>query len=379
MGMIENLRSRRHEVWQQMSTLADRATTENRAFSGDEQERWNALRAELDRFDERIGSVVESGQRSKDADEAMERLAGGADPFRPERRTWLPSRNEYRSWFEERAVDSGGAFIPTQYAQSYWDHLRARSVVLAADPVVLPVAHAGSLKVPKVTASVTVSGVAENTPITASDPTLDAVTLDPRKFAGLVLASNESLADSQPNLRQVLANDLMRQTATVVDAQMLTGDGTGDNLLGLVGTVGATAADLGTGVSLDGCATMLGELEDANADRPNAVYFMSPTDWSTLRTEKASTAGTYQLQPDVTATEVRSLFGVTVATTTNMPAGTILLADMGQVVVGRSQDVTVQMSEHYAFNADQTALRVTARFDIGVMNPAAVVVGTLSA
>lgn len=379
--LAKRLRDQRHEAWEKAKAISERAVEENRNLNLEEQRQWDAHIADIDKLDERGKELVDAEQRAQDANEAFAAIE--RQPVDPRsgfaERSWLPSRSEYRSWIEERATDSGGAFIPVAYAGTYWDKLRAKSVVLNASPVVLPVEHAGSIQVPQVTASVTVSGVAENATIAPSDPTLANLELDPKKFAALALVSNEALADSHPDLRKVIANDLMKQTATVVDQQMIHGDGTGNNLTGLVNVSGAATADLGGTVSLDGAAGMLATLEENDADRSRGVYFISPTDWATLRTEKASTAGTYQLQPDPSAAEARTLFGVPVATSTNVPSGTLLLADMSQVVVGRSQDVVVQMSTEFAFDSDQTALRVTARFDLGVMNAEALVVGTTSA
>lgn len=51
----------------------------------------------------------------------------------------------------------------------------------------------------------------------------------------------------------------------------------------------------------------------------------------------------------------------------------IILADMSQVVVAVSRDIEVLISEHYAFNADQVAVKATCRYDIGVPQPAGVV------
>jgi HK97 family phage major capsid protein len=62
----------------------------------------------------------------------------------------------------------------------------------------------------------------------------------------------------------------------------------------------------------------------------------------------------------------------TVGTSTD--CSSLILADMSQVVVGVSRDVELMVSTEFAFDKDQVALRVTARYDIGLPNPAAVVV-----
>ena len=49
---------------------------------------------------------------------------------------------------------------------------------------------------------------------------------------------------------------------------------------------------------------------------------------------------------------------------------------MSQVLVGQAKNIELAYSTDYAFNADQTAVRVIARFDIGVVNAAALMVMT---
>jgi hypothetical protein len=49
---------------------------------------------------------------------------------------------------------------------------------------------------------------------------------------------------------------------------------------------------------------------------------------------------------------------------------------MSQVVVAVARDVELLVSLDYAFAADQVAIRVTARYDIDLSQPTAVVVTT---
>jgi HK97 family phage major capsid protein len=137
--------------------------------------------------------------------------------------------------------------------------------------------------------------------------------------------------------------------------------------------------------TLDNFADMVASFEAANADRERAVWFMAPRTWATVRKIK-DTQSRYQLSPVPSTAEDRSLFGLPVRTTTNIPitetVGTstdcshVLLTDMSQVVVARARDVSVELSRDYAFNADQTAVRVVARFDINLMQPLSTVLMT---
>jgi HK97 family phage major capsid protein len=50
-----------------------------------------------------------------------------------------------------------------------------------------------------------------------------------------------------------------------------------------------------------------------------------------------------------------------------------VLLDRSQIVVGRRKQVEIAYSEHFAFNADQTAIRLVARYGIAALNPSAIV------
>ena len=74
--VAKRLRDRRLNVWNEAKGLADSAAEENRAFSAEEQGKWDALNEEIDKLDVRIKSVLETEQRAKDADSAYDALTG---------------------------------------------------------------------------------------------------------------------------------------------------------------------------------------------------------------------------------------------------------------------------------------------------------------
>ena len=65
---------------------------------------------------------------------------------------------------------------------------------------------------------------------------------------------------------------------------------------------------------------------------------------------------------------------LTVGTSTD--TSEIIIADMSQILVGENQSPEIDMSEHYAFNSLQIALRVWARYDVQLSNAAAIEVIT---
>lgn len=382
--LVNTLNDRRRSLETEIRGIIDAAG--NRKLTSAEEQRITAIDADARSIDDHVAQLLEAEERANDVDDMLGKYGS---PDAGSTRTWLPSRSEYRSLIEQRAVgSSGNPYLPVEYSSQWWDRLRSRSVVLSAGPQIITT-DMTSVSIPKVTASVTVSALAENTGITPSDPTFGSLVLTPKKLAALTLVANEALDDSAPDLRQVISEDLIRQTATALDLQFLLGSGSGANMTGLKLISGTTAGpNLGTNggtPSLDNMATMVESLETANATMDTAAWFMAPRTWSTIRRLKDS-QNRYQLEPAPTLDATRSLFGAPVYVTSNLPVtetkgtstdcSTILLADMSQVVVAQRKAVEVQYSMDYAFNADQTAIRVLCRFDIGAPNATAVVVTT---
>jgi|GEM_PF-1292521 len=304
------------------------------------------------------------------------------------RELWLPSLGQYRELAsEQRAVGTTGAFIPVEYSSSFFDQLRKNVSVLAANPVVIPIDHAGSLKVPAITGSVTVIGTAEAGTFAPSDPTLANITLDPKKFGALTLVNSEAIDDSNPQLREIVANALVKDLAVELDKQLITGSGTGSNLTGIRNVSGVTAGPslgaAGTALTLDHLADTVAAAETANLDPSRMAWFLHSRTWGSIRKLKDS-----QARPLVSidpAMGMRpSLFGIPVHVSNNLSiaetvgastdCSSLLLVDMSQIVVGVSRQIEVVMSTDYAFNTDQVALRATCRYDIGAPQPTAIVV-----
>ena len=288
----------------------------------------------------------------------------------------LPSLSEYRA-LSEGTASAGGYFVPDQQARTFFDRLRAESVVLAANPRIFEGVN-DVLLIPKIGASVTAGMFAENAEITASDLTAEQVALTFRKAAALSRASNEVLADSNPAIREVLEYDLRRTLGALIDQQFLSGNGTAPNLRGIRNFTGVTATSLGVNgatPTLDDIANAIQRAEQNNS-KPDAI-FMHPRTWAVFR-EVKDTQTRYQLSPDPTQDARKQLFGVPVYLSSqiaiNETVGTstdcswIAVAQMDQIAVGRRQDINVAYSESRYFEFDQTAVRVTARFAIAPIN-----------
>jgi len=106
-------------------------------------------------------------------------------------------------------------------------------------------------------------------------------------------------------------------------------------------------------------------------------WFVNGGDFIELRKLKEATGSAkYLLESDVTAGPTYRLFGIPVTPTNKLPEGKAVLADTSQIAVARdlAPSVTI-LTERYA-EFDQIGIRVTTRYDLGLLHPEAVIVLT---
>lgn len=262
--------------------------------------------------------------------------------------------------------------------------LQAQAVVLRARPRVF-VSDGVPLQIPKI-ASFDLADPwrSENTAINEEDPTYGELTLLPSSLKSLKVlhrVSNELARHSVVNVSKVLSAALVKRVANAVDKAFLVGDGVSNTITGLVNQPDVqTMAAVGT-PDVDSLHDAEGALLGADANPQTSAWFMNPRDLITLRKTKDA-GGAYLVQPDPTERGGYTLLGHPVNVSTQIPtdggAGTdesqIVLADLDQVAVGRDQDVQVTFLDQTYGDFDQLAIRVTARFDIGLLNGPGVVV-----
>lgn len=140
---------------------------------------------------------------------------------------------------------------------------------------------ARSLKFPqrKLSADAKNAGmVAEGAAKPQSDFAFEMVTTEVKKIAHYIKASDEILED-EPALRSYIDAQLIDGLRDVEDAQILKGDGTGQNLLGLY-TVATAYNRAATGTMLDVLIRAQTQLRLVN--RTLTGYVLNPEDWETI-------------------------------------------------------------------------------------------------
>jgi HK97 family phage major capsid protein len=392
MNRIQRLRERARSISEEMQEMLDAAEAENRArFTPSEDARWKRLNADHDQVTEELRRAVdaEETERRLAATRPREALPATGDGVTADRSIGgrrgpaLPTRTEYRA-LSEGTGSAGGFLVPPEQANEILSYLRQRNAFLAAGPRIEPMTT-DEFVFPKVLTSATIAQYAENAAITPSDPTFGSVTLRPKAAAGLVLISRQLWDDSTPvSVRESVMEDLLAVMAVHNESQFLRGDGTGQNLTGLRSQSGVNVTSLGTnGVSIevDHVLDGVGRLRASRAGA-KPVAFVSQRTVNSLLKKKATT-NEYLFSLDATSV---SIGGVPLVVSDAIPdnlthgsssvASEIIIADMAQVIVGENQRPEIAMSEAYAFNALQVAVRIWTRYDVQLANAGAVEVIT---
>lgn len=145
----------------------------------------------------------------------------------------------------DSATDAdGGYLVPNEFAKEI---LYAAQDVGVARRNCLIVPMKGDTKdIPKITAGVTSYRTAQAAAYTESKPTFAQIQLVARKMTCLVPATMELIEDnmSDTEIRDIVKMLVAEEIARFEDAQVLVGDGTGNNFLGVLYLTGANIKTL---------------------------------------------------------------------------------------------------------------------------------------
>lgn len=214
-----------------------------------------------------------------------------------------------------------------------------------------------------------------------SDLTWELVTVPVRTIAHWVPASRQALSDA-PMLQGLIDSELTYGLQLESDQQLLQGDGTGQNLSGLLNDAAINdVGELATGTAeADVPAAMIDHIRAAITECQKSEYYninglvMNPTDFATLETAKA-TDGHYILMPfAATNSQTQQIWRVPVVVSNAMPADTFLLGDwrIGAKIYAR-EGVSVRVSESHAdyFVKNGVAVLGEERYAIAISRPKA--------
>ncbi len=200
------------------------------------------------------------------------------------------------------------------------------------------------------------------------------ILLPVQKIAVFIPLTDEQLAD-QPNLRDIVDNRLGLMLKQRLNRQIVVGDGTGANLVGVLNTPGILNYTKGVGAAEnipDAIYKAMVQVSTVGFADASGVW-MNPNDFTGVRLLKNS-QGTY-LYGDPSMMGPETIFGLPVAQHVGIPVGKAIVADWAaftQLIYRAGVEFEVSNSHADFFTKGQLALRAQFRVCFAVYRPQAV-------
>lgn len=262
----------------------------------------------------------------------------------------------------------------TNDGAQFIDLLRANVVIQELGATILS-SMVGNVDIPRQSGAAIAAWIAEDSPITVSDPTFGKVSLTPKHVAGIVEISRNMMLQPSISMEQVVRDDLAKQIALALDTAAVNGSGASNQPRGVMNQAGIGVVAMGTNgaaLTFDAAADLMGAVADVNAER-GAVGFLTNTKVRRAAAKLKDTQGrplgmdvVFQGMPRAFSNVVPS--NLTKGTGTNLSAmlygnwRELLIADWGPL------DIMVNPYESTAFYKGNTVIRGILTCDIAVAN-----------
>lgn len=211
-----------------------------------------------------------------------------------------------------------------------------------------------------------------------SDMTFNLVSAPVRTIAHFMKASRQ-IMDDAPQLRTFIDGQLTYGLKFVEDQQLLTGDGTGQNLTGLVTAATAYSAPVTEPAGTTAIDRLrLAMLQASLALYPATGIVLNPTDWAVIEMLKDSVSR--YVIGDPQGQIAQRLWGLPVVDSIAMAAGSFLTGAFrgGAQIFDRMQtEILLSTEDGSNFTQNMVTIRAEERLALAIYVPAAFITGTL--
>ena len=283
----------------------------------------------------------------------------------------------------------GGYLVRPEYAAGVLELIRARVVFNRLGVTRYTNVQGAPFRINKLTGGATGYMIGENADITASQPSFGQISMTPKKAAAMVPISNDLIRRADDSVEQIVRNDVSEVLANLLDLQMLQGNGSGQNILGVLNTPNVNEKSLGENggsITIDDLYDAMYEVEKNNG--MVTAWVFHPRTKNSLRKIKDASEN-YILQPPATASEPPTLLGLPYYETTQIPINLTVgsSTDCSYILAGQwSEAVIVEWlglqieasreASYYdgtsyisAFSRDQTVIRAIQEIDFVLRRP----------
>jgi HK97 family phage major capsid protein len=370
----------RQQAWHAAKALLDHAAAESRDLSGEEQQSYDRMMADIDERSQKIADLQAAESRARDIEASMLEV--------PEVREAATLRGEtdfdairklvsgdIRSYtFERRDLNTSddSSVVP----QSFYDVLQEKLVTVGPmlDGSVVTLLNTGSgedIKVPVESTRPAATATAEGAGFAAADPTFTNLTLKSQKIGVLTKVSRELLEDSGIDVVSYLARTLGTSVGIKVNNVLTVGTGTVE-ANGIANAAGSAVAG-GTAVSGAFTADNLIDLAhsvDGAYVRLGAAWMMRRATMGALRKLKDG-SGQYLYVPAASIGAPDQFMGFPIVENPDVPAiglkttgstgRSVLFGWHGSYHVRQVGGIEIARSDDAYFANDQVGFRVTIR------------------
>lgn len=399
------LMERRGALAKQAQDLAQTAVAEGRDLSGDEAASFDKLMVEIDNLATRAKTIADDEQRARDIEESFRK--GGA---REERRMpaadgafgqWArdarvgdsfdiapamgAERRALAAFRENRAMAATGGMGSQDVYSQLWEYAVAGSQILQAGAEVINTSDGNTLPLPRVTAHATGASAAANAAITASDATIDTVSLSVIKRGYLTLVPTELVQDATFDLEGYITRAAGRELGKIVNSVAAAAAIAGFTTAGATAPSGTASGTFGNQASAGQGADLFITLYHSVLPeyRTNAAWLMNDTVAAAVRRMKGATDGQYiwersfQVGTPALIDGKPVFYDPNLASFTGTPATdsgakVAFFGDWSALKVRIAGGLRFERSNDYAFGNDQIAYRALVRTGAAVVDVNAV-------
>lgn len=365
MNRIKKLLEARVKALEELKKIQETASTEERAYSDEEQKRFAELEKQINDIDATIAaeeraaniSVVDAVKsESQPSEEVLEERAFEA---------YVMNRvSELRAGEQNMTMSNNGAIIPVTIAN------RVIKKITDICPVFRGAIRynvKGTLKIPvwgnaNTSHNIAVGYQEEFTEITADSGKFTSVDLGGYLAGALVLIGKSVENNGSFSVTNFIINQMAEEISIFLEKELLVGTGSGA-AQGAVNTTNGITAASATAVTSDELITLQAQIKQAY--QANACWTMNTATFTAIKKLKDSD-GKYLLQNDLSEGFPYRLLGKPVYISDNMPAmaagaKAILYGDYSGLSVNMRENISIEvLREKYA---TQHAIGVNAWFE----------------
>lgn len=367
---LKGLVEQRAELEAEMQSILDAAKGETRAFTEEEQNKFDEIEKKIKSIDATIESETRARNikdnkpiptKSND-NETVEQAEIRAFANYVRKESGLPV--EQRAGEQNVTMGNNGAIVPTTIANMIIKAVKDICPIYAKATIY----HVkGILKVPvwgkaNTTHDIAVGYQSEFTDITADSGKFTSVDLSGYLAGALTLIGKSVINNGDIDVVNFIVSQMAEEIAAFIEKELLTGTGS-SAATGALSTTNTLTTAAATAITADELIDLQAKIKQVY--QSNACWIMNPSTFTAIRKLKDGN-NRYLLQDDYTSEFPYRLLGKPVYLSDNMPtiaasAKTVLYGDLSGLSVNMREDVQIQiLLEKYA---TQHAVGVVSWFE----------------